>query len=133
MNEHILVELKKMTAYLEAIDWKLWNLHKKYVDGMITVEDVKKQLAEVTGQTVEPAAEVVGEPKSTAVAVTPAPVTQAVEETKPAVPKLSPVEEPQEYEYDLDIKPLATPASTKEVSKEENKLVIPKYPTVEKL
>ena len=33
MNEAILVELKKMNEFLERIDWKLWNLHKKYVEG----------------------------------------------------------------------------------------------------
>ena len=28
-----LKELKKMNGFLEAIDWKLWNLHKKYAEG----------------------------------------------------------------------------------------------------
>ena len=32
MSEEVLRELKKMNEFLEKIDWKLWNLHKKYVD-----------------------------------------------------------------------------------------------------
>ena len=31
-NAELLKELKKMNEFLEKIDWKLWNLHKKYYD-----------------------------------------------------------------------------------------------------
>jgi hypothetical protein len=30
-NTEMLRELKKMNEFLEKIDWKLWNLHEKYV------------------------------------------------------------------------------------------------------
>ena len=44
-NTDVVKELKKMNAFLEAIDWKLWNLHKKYF------EDMKKLDANTTEQT----------------------------------------------------------------------------------
>ena len=31
-NTEVVRELKKMNEFLEKIDWKLWNLHKKYID-----------------------------------------------------------------------------------------------------
>ena len=31
-NSEMLRELKKMNEFLEKIDWKLWNLHKKYFE-----------------------------------------------------------------------------------------------------
>ena len=31
-DAEIVRELKKMNEFLEKMDWKLWNLHKKYVD-----------------------------------------------------------------------------------------------------
>ena len=30
-NTEMIRELKKMNDFLEKIDWKLWNLHEKYV------------------------------------------------------------------------------------------------------
>lgn len=32
LNEEILKELKRMNGFLEAVDWKLWNMHQKYVE-----------------------------------------------------------------------------------------------------
>lgn len=33
MNEQILAELKKMNEFLAKIDWKMWNLHQKFMEG----------------------------------------------------------------------------------------------------
>lgn len=35
-DAEIVRELKKMNEFLEKMDWKLWNLHKKYVDEVDT-------------------------------------------------------------------------------------------------
>ena len=35
-DAEIVRELKKMNEFLEKMDWKLWNLHKKYVDEVTT-------------------------------------------------------------------------------------------------
>jgi hypothetical protein len=31
-DDDIVKELKRMNGFLEAIDWKLWNMHKKLVE-----------------------------------------------------------------------------------------------------
>ena len=41
-NTEMLRELKKMNEFLEKIDWKLWNLHKKYIDEDETVTTTGK-------------------------------------------------------------------------------------------
>jgi hypothetical protein len=32
MNDQILAELKKLNEFLAKIDWKLWNMHQKYLE-----------------------------------------------------------------------------------------------------
>ena len=55
MNDQILIELKKMNKFLEAIDWKLWNLHTKYAgeDSASTSQAVRSDSVAAT----QPAAE----------------------------------------------------------------------------
>ena len=31
-DDEIVKELKRMNSFLEAIDWKLWNMHKKLIE-----------------------------------------------------------------------------------------------------
>jgi hypothetical protein len=31
-DDDIVKELKRMNGFLEAIDWKLWNMHKKLIE-----------------------------------------------------------------------------------------------------
>ena len=32
LGNEILKELKKLNGFMEAVDWKLWNMHRKYVE-----------------------------------------------------------------------------------------------------
>lgn len=32
MNDQVLAELKKINEFLAKIDWKLWNMHQKYLE-----------------------------------------------------------------------------------------------------
>lgn len=49
-NTDVVRELKKMNEFLEKIDWKLWNLHKKYfdeVDTTVTKSETSKDVEPV--------------------------------------------------------------------------------------
>ena len=32
LGNEILKELKRLNGFMEAVDWKLWNMHQKYVE-----------------------------------------------------------------------------------------------------
>lgn len=32
LGNAILKELKRLNGFMEAVDWKLWNMHKKFVE-----------------------------------------------------------------------------------------------------
>jgi hypothetical protein len=49
----MLLELKRINSYLEKIDWKLWNLHEKYVDPTKSKNDVEYTPPVFTPATVE--------------------------------------------------------------------------------
>jgi len=51
-NTEMLRELKKMNEFLEKIDWKLWNLHEKYVGKTGDVASTEK--SEPATKDVEP-------------------------------------------------------------------------------
>ena len=34
LGTEILKELKKLNGFMEAVDWKLWNIHRKYVEAV---------------------------------------------------------------------------------------------------
>lgn len=72
IETEFLKELKKMNGFLEAIDWKLWNMHKKFVEGGVPV-------AAPASTTSNPALEQV------------APVTDAAV-TVPSIPKYPSIE-----------------------------------------
>lgn len=65
MNDQLLIELKKMNKFLEAIDWKLWNLHTKYAnnDFPATTQTVDSAPAHTTQFPVETETPVVLVPK----------------------------------------------------------------------
>lgn len=65
MNDQILIELKKMNKFLEAIDWKLWNLHTKYAgdDPVPTTQMANSTTAPPTASPVETETPVVLVPK----------------------------------------------------------------------
>lgn len=65
MNDQLLIELKKMNKFLEAIDWKLWNLHTKYASNDVpaTTQTVDSATAHTTQSPVETETPVVLVPK----------------------------------------------------------------------
>jgi hypothetical protein len=65
LGNEILKELKKLNGFMEAVDWKLWNMHRKYVeaDGGINT------------------------PHTTGTEVTTAPPVKDEEPVAPAIPK----------------------------------------------
>ena len=54
MNDEMLRELKKMNEFLEKIDWKLWNLHKKFYEDSKDVPTTATQKPAAPAQNVEP-------------------------------------------------------------------------------
>lgn len=49
METEFLKELKKMNGFLEAIDWKLWNMHRKFVEGgAVTASSSLEKVTEPT-------------------------------------------------------------------------------------
>jgi hypothetical protein len=48
-DDDIVKELKRMNGFLEAIDWKLWNMHKKLIeeDGGINTPTTTTKAADV--------------------------------------------------------------------------------------
>jgi hypothetical protein len=53
-------ELKKMNEFLEKIDWKLWNLHKKFIEDAVPTTTV---VSKETDKNVEPVVTTPATPK----------------------------------------------------------------------
>lgn len=53
-DAEILQELKKMNSFLEKMDWKLWNLHKKYVEEDVTTSSTPVEKEQTVEKDVEP-------------------------------------------------------------------------------
>lgn len=86
LAELMLIELKKTNEYLERLDWKLWNIHKKYIDDDRSVEAVRKQIADVSsGEAVQQPATSNAPPASSAPVKSLSPVADNFE--LPPIPK----------------------------------------------
>lgn len=48
LGNEILKELKKLNGFMEAVDWKLWNMHRKFVEADADINTPRTNGAEVT-------------------------------------------------------------------------------------
>ena len=98
MNDSILEELRKMTALLQAIDWKMWDMHQKFESRYQQQETTpkKEEVVQQPAGTQQTYAEVIDMNLVSATQPKPSIPTAAVKEvTNPviSVPKYPTIEE----------------------------------------
>lgn len=53
LGNEILKELKRLNGFMEAVDWKLWNMHRKFVEADADINTPRTNGAGVTAAPVK--------------------------------------------------------------------------------